>query len=103
MRPGIRIPADAAVTTRPQGTTRMTWRQIRAADRAAAIVIDVWRDVAREHGHTRGADALDAVARAGRQLEYLRILWQRPRGLERLRQVALDDMRNAGAPGNWMQ
>jgi hypothetical protein len=81
----------------------MTWRQIRAADQAAAIVIDVWRDIARDESHTRGADALDAVARAGRQLEFLLLLWRRPDGLERLRQVALDDMQVAGAPGKWTE
>ena len=81
----------------------MTRRRVRAARRAARIVIDVWRDLDRDHGAWRGADALDLVARGGGQLEYLRLLWGRcPRGLERLRQVALEDMANAGAPGDWM-
>lgn len=82
----------------------MTRRQAWAAREAARVVIDVWRDLDRDHGAWRAAAALDRVARSGRQLAYLRLLWERaPRGLERLRQVALEDMATAGAPPNWMR
>jgi hypothetical protein len=84
--------------------TWVRWRQVRAAREAALIVIDVWRGVARDHGKWQAADALDLVARGRGQLPYLRRLWRAcPRGLERLRQVALDDMTGAGAPPRWME